>query len=280
MKNSSIISRIVGNLLRNTKPSYMTSQEEVKLFLQKDTPEFKSIFKTVEYENMKMAVFGNKNKKSRIILYLHGGAYVNQLNYQHTVYCYLLSHILDAYVIAPAYPLIPEYSYVEAAKIVTNLYKSILEENKEIVIMGDSAGGGFALSLTESFAEEDLKLPEKVVVFSPWVNLSMKGKYSDEDDPILGVVGLREFGKLWAGKLETDDSRVSPLYSNEYPNVRTIIFVGENEIFYKDIKEFYDKICENTDSRLIVGNRLYHIYPLFPIPEAITCLKILKSELK
>ena len=280
MKNSSIISRIVGNLLKHTKPSYMTSHEEVKSFLEKDTLEFKSVFKTIEYENMKIAVFGNKNKKSRIILYLHGGAYVNQLNYQHTVYCYILSHILDAYVIAPAYPLIPEYSYVDAAKKITSLYKSILEANKEIILMGDSAGGGFALSLTESFAEEGLKLPEKVVVFSPWVNLSMNKKYHDTEDPILGVVGLKEFGKCWAGKLETDDSRISPLYSKEYPNVRTIIFVGEDEIFYQDIKEFYDKIRENTDSRLIVGKGLYHIYPLFPIPEAITSIKIVKKEIE
>ena len=54
----------------------------------------------------------------------------------------------------------------------------------------------------------------------------------------------------------------------------------KEKCIFDNIKEFYDKICENTDSRLIVGNRLYHIYPLFPIPEAITCLKILKNELK
>ena len=63
--------------------------------------------------------------------------------------------------------------------------------------------------------------------------------------------------------------------------VDTIIFAGENEIFYKDIKKYVEKVKkENVNVKLIIGPELYHIYPLFPIPEAKKAFKVIKNELK
>ena len=53
----------------------------------------------------------------------------------------------------------------------------------------------------------------------------------------------------------------------------------ECSIFYKDILRYYEKLIENGgDARLIVGSGMFHIYPLFPSPEAWDALKEIKKE--
>ena len=60
---------------------------------------------------------------------------------------------------------------------------------------------------------------------------------------------------------------------------RTLIFAGDNEIFYNDILKYHEKLKEDgVDARLIVGEGMFHNYPLFPSPEAWAAFKELKKE--
>lgn len=280
MKNRSFLSKIEEYILRKTKPEYMTSQEKVEQFLDNNTDKpFSTIFHTTEFHNMKMVNFGEKYSDSHVILYIHGGAYVNQMNYQHTVYCYLLEKLLKTRIVAPVYPLTPEHDCEECYKLITQLYLDYVEKYKHVTLMGDSAGGGFVLGFCQYLKTLHVKLPDNIIVFSPWVDISMKKEYDDTNDPILGNIGLREIGKRWAGKLDTNDYHVSPYYGDNSNLPRTLIFVGSNEIFYNDVKEYYEKLVnDGVDAELIVGEGLFHIYPLFPIPEAISSIKKIKKE--
>ena len=104
--------------------------------------------------------------------------------------------------------------------------------------------------------------------------------YNSKDDPILGDVGLREIGKSWAGNLDTNDFRVSPLFGDNEGLPKTLIFAGTDEIFYKDISNYVDNLKKDgVDVRFIKGNGLFHIYPMFPIPEARKAFKEIKKEI-
>lgn len=280
MTNNSFLSKIAEFILKKTKPDYMNSYEKIELFLEDDKEKkFSTIFSTEEFDNMKVVTFGNKYSESRIILYIHGGAYVNQMNYQHTLYCYLLSKILKTKVIAPVYPLTPKYDYSESYKLITKLYSDLIEKYEDVTLIGDSAGGGFVLSFCQYIKTLNYKMPNNIIVFSPWVDVSMHNNYDDSDDPILGNIGLKEIGKRWAGNLDTNDYRVSPYYGDNSNLPRTLIFVGSNEIFYNDVKEYYEKLVnDGVDGELIIGDGLFHIYPLFPIPEALSAIKKIKKE--
>lgn len=280
MTNNSFLSKIAEFILKKTKPDYMNSYEKIELFLEDDKEKkFSTIFPTEDFDNMKVVTFGNKYSESRIILYIHGGAYVNQMNYQHTLYCYLLSKILKTKVIAPVYPLTPEYDYSESYTLITKLYSDLIEKYEDVTLIGDSAGGGFVLSFCQYIKTLNYKMPNNIIVFSPWVDISMHNNYDDSDDPILGNIGLKEIGKRWAGNLDTDDYRVSPYYGDNSNLPRTLIFVGSNEIFYNDVKEYYEKLVnDGVDGELIIGDGLFHIYPLFPIPEALSAIKKIKKE--
>lgn len=279
MSGKSFIAKIAEVILKSTKPDYMDHQDATADFLEKKSEiqnkRVKSIFKSVDLNGMQVFTFGNKEKSKNIILYIHGGAYVNEINYQHHLYCLTLSRKLNAFVLAPVYPLAPLHKSMETFDLILKLYKCLLKCKKDLILMGDSAGGGFVLSFAQYLKTNDLPQPDHIVTFSPWVDVSMSNPpYDSENDPILGEVGLKEIGKSWAGDLDTQDYRVSPLFGDKSNLAKTLIFAGENEIFYKDIVKYAE---HDENIRLVSGEGLFHIYPLFPIPEARKAFKEIKK---
>ncbi len=228
--------------------------------------------KNEEKFGCQMLIFNESEISENIILYLHGGAYVNEIANLHIAFCDKLAKKVNAIVFTPIYPLAPNHTYEETYQIVEKLYDFILEFNKPITIMGDSAGGGLSAAFCEYLAENELAQPEHLILISPWVDVSMSGDYEDymDIDPMLGVDGLREMGKAWAGNLDSKDYKVSPLYGDVKKLPQTTIFVGTHEVLYPDIIEFYNKLKDNgIDVELNVGEEMSHVYPLYPlVPEA------------
>ena len=271
--SKSFIAKIEEAILKSTKPDYMVSQEKIDEFLVKKSNstqnEVKSFFKSIDFNGTQVFTFGDE-KSENTIVFMHGGAYVNEINYQHFLYCQLLAKRLGTYVLAPVYPLAPQHSAEESFDMITELYKHLLDNNSRITLMGDSAGGGFVLSFAQYIKSINLAQPAQIITFSPWVDISMSNTpYDDKNDPILGEIGLREIGKSWAGNLDTKDYKVSPLFGDCTNQAPTLIFAGTNEIFYKDIVKYVEKLkSSNVNVKFITGDGLFHIYPLFPIPEA------------
>ena len=277
----SFIAKMEEAILRLTKMDFMDSAEKVEELLKNPSQNGppKGIFKSIDIDGTQVFTFGDENAKNTI-LYIHGGAYVLEIGYQHLLYCFLLSRKLNAYVLAPVYPLAPSSKAMQTYEVITDLYKKlILKDN--LALMGDSAGGGFAHSFCQYLKTVDLPQPDRIITFSPWVDVSMSNPpYDSENDPILGEIGLREIGKSWAGDLSTQDWRVSPLFGDNAGLPDTLIFAGENEIFYQDIEKYVENLeNDGVNVRLVTGSGLFHIYPLFPIPEAIGVFKEIKKEI-
>ena len=214
-----------------------------------------------------MVIFNDIEDAERLVIYLHGGIYVNEIRLPHILFCDKLAKKVNATVFAPIYPLAPNHTYEETYEIVEKLYRNLLTMNKEIIIMGDSAGGGLSVAFCEYLAANDLNQPENLILISPWVDVSMSGDYDDvEADPMLGVDGLREMGETWAGNLDPKDYRVSPLFGDVTKLPKTTLFVGTHEIFYPDVTKFYNKLKDNgVDVELNIGEEMTHVYPIYPL---------------
>ena len=273
----SFIAKIEEAILRYTKPKYMDSKEDVDDFLN-NKPVQKPPQGIFKMSDSHLYTFGNENAKNTI-LFVHGGAFVSEMNYQHLLYCLKMSRKLDAHVMAPVYPLAPQHNAMETYDMITEIYEKLDHEN--LILMGDSAGGGFVLSFAQYLKTVGLPQPRKIIAFSPWVDISMSNSpYDNEHDPILGEIGLKEMGKSWAGDLDTKDYRVSPLYGDVAGQAQTLIFSGTGEIFYKDIEIYVEKLKKsNVNVKFIKGEGLFHIYPLFPSPEAKKAFKEVKKEI-
>ncbi len=277
----SFIAKMEEAILKFNKLDFMDSKEKVDDLLRKSSDNNipKGIFKSIDINGTQVFTFGDENAKNTI-LYIHGGAYVKEINYQHLLYCFLLSRKLNAHVLAPVYPLAPSSKVMQTYELIVELYGKLIL-NGNLTLMGDSAGGGFVHSFCQYLKTTDLPQPDRIITFSPWVDVSMSNPpYDSENDPILGEIGLREIGKSWAGDLNAQDYRVSPLFGDNVGLPDTLIFAGENEIFYQDIVKYVENLkSDGVDVKLVTGNGLFHIYPLFPTPEAIEAFKEIKKEI-
>ena len=223
-----------------------------------------------------MVIFNEVEDCERLVIYLHGGIYVNEIKLPHISFCDKLAKKVNACVFAPIYPLAPNHTYEETYEIVENLYSHLLAMNKPIIIMGDSAGGGLSAAFAEYLAVNDLPQPENLILISPWLDVSMSGNYDEvEFDPMLGVDGLREMGETWAGELDPKDYKVSPLFGEVDKLPKTTLFVGTHEIFYPDVVQFYNKLKDNgVEVELNVGEKMTHVYAIYPlVPESKEAFK-------
>ena len=208
-----------------------------------------------------------------IILYLHGGAYVNDANANYFKMCDKYAQALNAEVIFPIYPLAPNHTWDETFAILTELYMSKLKDAAvPVIVMGDSAGGGLSVAFCEYLDELGQKQPDKLILFSPWMDISMSNPAAadyEAADPMLSAYGLIEMGKCWAGELDLKDYKVSPIFGDISCLQNVYLFVGTREIFYPDVTDFYGMLQKlNVNTELVIGEGLNHVYPLYPIPEA------------
>lgn len=220
---------------------------------------------------MDVYILNGKSATNKTILYIHGGGYVNQALYFHWRFIKKLIKRTNAKIIFPIYPLAPFHTYKEMYEKMLKLYDEYGKTSDELIFMGDSAGGGFILSFYEYLLIHNLRIPDKVISISPWLDLATDNPEIpafEQNDPMLIQAITQVWAKLWAGD-DIDDYLVSPINFEQLGRLENItLFTGTDEILYPDALKFFDKITDNRCCELIIGQNMNHVYPLYPIPEA------------
>ena len=228
-----------------------------------------------EAEVCGMQVFAlNPGAGSATVLYLHGGAYVSGFNDYQWRFMDRLASRAGCEILAPAYHLAPFGDCERAMDDLTALYTALAWERagRRLILMGDSAGGGLALALAQALAERGSALPERLILFSPWVDVSMENPEIADylaAEPILNLELTKLHGRYWAGAAGVRDRRTSPLYGDMAGLPPVTVYCGTRELLYPDIRLACEKLrSAGVETELHVGRGLNHDYPLMPIPEA------------
>ena len=200
-------------------------------------------------------------------------AYINDASSYHWKFCDKLAQRVNAEVIFPIYPLTPNHTWEETFDLLAVLYQELMKNaDGPVIIMGDSVGGGLAVAFCEYISGLGLEQPDKMILFSPWMDISMSNPDAagyEDADPMLSAYGLIEMGRYWAGDIDLTDYRVSPIYGDISSLRNVYLFVGTREIFYPDVVKFYVMLNgEAVKTELYIGEGMNHVYPLYPIPEA------------
>jgi epsilon-lactone hydrolase len=220
----------------------------------------------------------------RVALYLHGGAYCRPITVQHWSFVQWLSLELGLTVVVPLYPLAPESTCAATVQAVRNVHAAIVERHGPIdALLGDSAGGGLCLALCQSLRAENEALPDRMVLITPWVDVSLANPdipATEARDPFLAAIGLREAGRLYAGDLGVEHPLVSPLHADLAGLPPMLILVGTDDILGHDALLFAASAARGGCSvQTEVGQGMVHVWPLLPIAEARACRSTIRKFL-
>ena len=223
--------------------------------------------KEYQIDGMQVFEIAATDENKPVILYIHGGGYTLGIAQTHWDLLAELSKATGCGIVMPNYPLLPNHTAIEAHTLVLKLYRELTKRipASRIIIMGDSAGGGFSLALSEKITEQSLPLPMHIILISPWVDITGGDKSIEEYDNWPHINELHQFGLSWANGMDAHDPMVSPLYGNMQGLPPTDIFVGTWEVFYPDIVKCTEKLKEaGVNVTLHIGEELGHVYPLYP----------------
>ena len=188
----------------------------------------------------------NTQKINKVILYLHGGSYVAETSNDHWRFLEKVVNDTGATIILPDYPLTPKYTYKDVFTMITPLYKEIIEEVdiNNLILMGDSAGGGMSLALAERIGEENIQIPSKTILISPWLDIRLQNPEIDEvqkRDKELSKVTLELAGVAYAGEDGIDSYLVNPIDGNLSKLKNVTILTGTNDILNPDVHVLQEK---------------------------------------
>lgn len=186
---------------------------------------------------------------SKYIVYFHGGSYMAEATQNHWDFLEQLVKDTGYTVIMPDYPLTPKNTYKEVYAMVEPLYKEIIEKvgNANVIFMGDSAGGGLALGLYEKIAEENVGLPIKTILISPWLDVRLQNENIqavEKNDTVLNKEALRIAGIAYAGADGIDSYLVNPIEGDLSTLKNIKIWIGTYDILEPDCQLLQEKAQE------------------------------------
>lgn len=217
----------------------------------------------------------------RVVLYLHGGAYVAGSHGTHRGLAAAFVHSARARVLVPDYRLAPEHPFPAALDDALATYRWLLQDQAvdpaHIAFAGDSAGGGLAVALAVAARDAALPVPAGLALLSPWVDLTGSGgSIVDNAERDIWLDGglIAPAGRLYA----PDDAAsplVSPLFADLHGLPPMLVHVGTHEVLLDDARRLVARAREH-DVEASVGefDGLWHVFQAVPgIPEGTRSLR-------
>jgi acetyl esterase/lipase len=222
-----------------------------------------------------IATFERKEKVTKNhVIFFHGGAYIFEAAPNHWKLAEKIVKKSFCRMTLIDYPLAPGHDYKETFRMVSGAYELLISQytGDNFILMGDSAGGGLALAFAQKLIMEKRKtLPAKLVLLSPWLDLSMSNpniKNLERSDYILTVNMLRHAGMKYANGENQDHHLLSPIHGELKDLPETIVFYGTEELFYADCIKFKSMVGSDKQGIIFKEYRnMQHDWAIFPIPE-------------
>ena len=218
-------------------------------------------------------VFPLEGQVTKAILYLHGGAYTaGSLDYARG-FGGMLALETGRASFCLGYRLAPEHPFPAALDDAVEAYRLMLTryQPQDIAFVGESAGGGLCFCLALKCKELGLPQPSSLVALSPWVDLqqSLEACRLMGRDPVLSCDGLQTAAGHYLNGHPAYDPLASPLFGDLDGLPPTLIITGGDEILLAESEQMQERlVAAGVDSTLYVEEGMWHVYPLYPVPEA------------
>ena len=212
-----------------------------------------------------------KDNPKRLVVYLHGGGYVQPIAKQHWELIGKIASETASVVFVPRYGLASRYNVDDALDFLELVRKEASLQGLPIVIAGDSAGGGLALAIAQQSSWKPLT--KRLILIAPWVD--SEWEYEDFEryarrDPWLLPQSLRYIATVWSNRGDYRRVEVSPLRGDMSGLPPTSIYIGDYDLLYPDSVALVTKLeAAGVDTTLHFEPGALHVYPLIPSPEGL-----------
>ena len=259
-----------------------------------------SLKSDVTYEDMRIGrfecsmIYPRDEVTGAVVLYLHGGGFTcGNLDYAKG-FATVLAARCGIRVLCVAYSLAPESVYPAALQDCSDAYGYLISNGyapSQIILCGESAGGGLCYSLCLKLREKGWMMPAGIIAISPWVDLTMSGnsyRTNVKKDPSMTVERLKYYADCYVYGARSDDKNlypisnedfvddliqkrqpmISPLFAQLNKMPPSLIFSGGDEIMLDDATAMHSRLlAAGCASELVVTPEMWHGYVLFCLKE-------------
>jgi acetyl esterase/lipase len=211
-----------------------------------------------------------------VVLYLHGGGYIFGSPKTHRQALVAMAKAFAAPVYGLDYRLAPEHPFPAAVEDAAKAYQWLLARHPgcEVVLAGDSAGGGLAIATAVGIRDSGLQQAAAIVAFSPYSDLALTGASIEANARSCAMFdprGVREAAAIYLAGANPRDPRASPLYADLTGLPPMLLFVSRHEVLRDDTLRLAERAtAAGVKVELVVRDRLPHVWPIFVamLPEA------------
>ena len=227
--------------------------------------------------------------KNKVLLYLHGGAYVLGSCASHRHLVSYLARAGEIEAVVPEYRLAPEHKFPAAVDDAVSVYEYLLSEGyagRDIVIAGDSAGGGLGVAALLALRDKGIEMPAAAVLMSPWLDLSASGeshRTRNEADPWFNASDIPVVARYYCEEDQVRNPLVSPVYADMSGMPPIHIQVGNDEILLSDATRLVENVRKaGGRADIDVWSEMWHVFQAFLLvmPESREAIDRLGAYIK
>ncbi len=237
-------------LRRFVQPQFVSAADIEKFRKSVAFNEHPSMFKgaNVSYRviaETKITVIEPQDIRSeRLLIMLHGGAYVCGPSQFHVKAAAKLANDLGQTVYFVRYPLAPEAPYPHAFNSVIEAIRALANEHKSqaLQLFGDSAGGGLALAVTMALKQD--RLISQLALLSPWLDLTLSHAAFEEHtrrEVVMNASFLHDAANAYASRYDKKAWQLSPAFGDLSGLPRTLLMCGTDDFNVGDCRDLYKR---------------------------------------
>lgn len=227
----------------------------------------------------------------KVIMYVHGGGYVSGSCSDHRGFVSKFAASTSVSNLVYEYGLAPENPYPAAVDDSVKVYRWLLASEfkpENIIIAGESAGGGLTLAILLYLKDHNIPLPKAGVAISPWTDLTCSGETYRTKNKVspAPLNSWHVFAKHYAGENPLTQPYISPLFGDLKGLPPLYINSGMDDELFDDGRLFAEKaMAAGVDVTFRAGEKMLHCYPLLApmVPEATEAMDeivvFIKSQL-
>ena len=208
---------------------------------------------------------------SRVLLFFHGGGFCSGSLKSHRRLVTEAGRAAGIGTLAAGYRLAPEHPFPAAYEDALTAWRVLIASGvspANVVVGGDSAGGGLTVALINRLLDLRLEGPCCAWLLSPWTDLTQSGETlatKDSVDPLIHKAYLEELASVYVPSgVDRTDPRVSVLFADKKRLPPTLVQVGSDETLLADSIRFVASAgASDVRITLEVWPGMIHAFPLW-----------------